>query len=413
MQKHKILSFLLALLVSIGLWFYAVTVVNPNDTTRISDIKVRIVGTGELTSNNLMLTGGEGQTVTVEISGRRSDLKELNSSSLEAIADVSNIDRAGEYEVSWTLDPPSTVASGDISLVSASSNKIRVKVSEYKERPEIPVTVEYVGEPASGYVRDPATLSTETLAVSGPAEEVSKVDHAIVTVDLTGATKNISEEMEYHFVDKDGEDITLSEHVTVSVPTVRVNVPVLAYKQVNLKVKLIAGGGATESDVVCTIEPPTIVVTGSEETLRHLDEIVLCEVDLGEITETKTWTVTPDLPAGVTNRASENSAKITLRFSGLTTKRITVPCANIERINDVETMDFGEQSVIIQVRGKPEAVNALSAENIKITADMKNDYDPTTKTLTLRISLPASSTAGVIGGPYTVQIVEVVPETDD
>ena len=97
MQKHKILSFLLALIVSIGLWFYAVTVVNPNDTTRISDIKVRIVGTGELTSNSLMLTGGEGQTVTVEISGRRSDLKELNSSSLEAIADVSNIDRPGEY----------------------------------------------------------------------------------------------------------------------------------------------------------------------------------------------------------------------------------------------------------------------------------------------------------------------------
>ena len=96
MQKHKILAFLLALVVSIGLWFYAVTVVNPNDTARISDIKVRIVGTGELTSNNLMLTGGEGQTVTVEISGRRSDLKELNSSSLEAIADVSNIDRAGE-----------------------------------------------------------------------------------------------------------------------------------------------------------------------------------------------------------------------------------------------------------------------------------------------------------------------------
>ena len=71
MQKHKILAFLLALVVSIGLWVYAVTVVNPNDTTKISDIKVRIVGASELMSNNLMLTGGEGQTVTVEISGRR------------------------------------------------------------------------------------------------------------------------------------------------------------------------------------------------------------------------------------------------------------------------------------------------------------------------------------------------------
>ena len=68
MQKHKILSFLLALVVSIGLWVYAVTVVNPDDTTYIRDVRVRIVGTNELRSDNLMLTGGEAQTVNVEIS---------------------------------------------------------------------------------------------------------------------------------------------------------------------------------------------------------------------------------------------------------------------------------------------------------------------------------------------------------
>lgn len=413
MQKHKILAFLLALIVSIALWFYAVTVVNPNDTAKISDIKVRIVGTGELASNNLMLTGGEGQTVTVEISGRRSDLKELNSSSLEAIADVSNIDRPGEYEVSWTLDPPSTVASGDISLVSANYNKIKVKVSEYKERPEIPVTVEYTGELPSGYVRDPAVLNYPTIPVSGPAEEVSMIDHAIVTVDLNDATSNITNELEYRFADKDGQELTLSEFVTSSVPTVRVSVPVLAYKQVDLKVKLIPGGGATEQDVVCTIEPSTIGVTGAEEVLRRLTSIEIYEIDLGQITENKTWKITPDLPAGVTNRASETSVKISLSFKGLTTKRFSIPCASIIRINDVETMDFGEQSVVITVRGKASAVNSLTAEDIRIVADMKNDYDPATKTLTLQISLPESSTAGVIGGPYTVQIVEVVPETGD
>ena len=129
MQKHKILSFLLALLVSIGLWVYAVTVVNPNDKTTVRGVRVRLVGTADLESNGLMVTGGEEQYIDVEISGRRSDLKELNSSSLEAIADVSNIDSPGEYDLSWTLDPPSTVASGDIKLVDTNSNKITIKVS--------------------------------------------------------------------------------------------------------------------------------------------------------------------------------------------------------------------------------------------------------------------------------------------
>ena len=44
MQKSKILAFLLALVVSIVLWFYAVTVVNPDDTIIISGIMIRMPG---------------------------------------------------------------------------------------------------------------------------------------------------------------------------------------------------------------------------------------------------------------------------------------------------------------------------------------------------------------------------------
>ena len=406
MQKHKILSFLLALLVSIGLWVYAVTVVNPDDTKTISDVRVRITGTNALTSDNLMLTGGEDQTVNVEISGRRSDLKELNSSTLEALADVSNIDRAGTYEVSWTLVPPSTVASGDISIVSADSTKITVKVSEYNERPEIPVEVEYTGSLPDGYVRDPAVLDMETVSVNGPAEEVNKIAKAIVTVNLDDATETIDEVMEYRLVDQDGEELELSDYVKIPEPSVRVSVPVFCYKHITLKVNLIAGGGATDKDVKLTIEPSTIAVSGSEEALKNLNESVLKEIDLATITDTQTWTVTPDLPAGVTNRASTKTVTIKVQITGLKTKKITVPCADIERKNDVVTMDFGEQSVDIIIRGTAEAVDAITAEDILVIADMTNDYDAATKAVTLEIVLPDGTTAGVVGGPYVVQVID-------
>ena len=137
MQKHKAISFLLALLAAILFWVYAVTVVNPDDKIRVRGVPVRIMGTGELQMNQLMLTGGEVQYVDVEVAGRRSDLKELNNTTLEAVADVSKIDSPGTYELSWVLDPPSTVASGDIKLVGSSTNKIKVKVSEYQTRTDI------------------------------------------------------------------------------------------------------------------------------------------------------------------------------------------------------------------------------------------------------------------------------------
>lgn len=406
MQKHKILAFLLALVVSIGLWVYAVTVVNPNDTTRISDIRVRINGTSELTSNGLMLTGGENQTVSVEVAGRRSDLKELNSTSLEAIAYVSNIDRAGTYEVSWELGFPPTVASGDIRVVSASSNRITVTVSEYQQRPEIPIEVEYTGTLPNGYVSDPAVLSQETLAVSGPAEEVSKIAKAILTVDLNDATNTIDEEMEYRLVDENGEELTLSDYVQISVPTVRVSVPVFAYKQIDLKVNLLPGGGATEKNVTLTIEPSTIAVSGSEDALKNLEELVIKEVDLAQITGTQTFTVTPDLPAGVTNRASAKNVTIKISLTGLSTRKFVIPCADFERRNDVATMSFGEPSVTITVRGTAAAIAALSEDDIIVIADMTDGYDAATKKVTLEIVLPDNTTAGIVGGPYVVAVTD-------
>lgn len=405
MQKHKILSFLLALVVSIGLWVYAVTVVNPNDTIHISDVRVRLIGTSSLASGHLILTGGENQTVNVEIAGRRSDLKELNSSSLEALADVSNIDRPGTYEVSWTLVPPSTVASGDISIVSTNSNKITIKVSEYNERPEIPVEVEYTGTLPDGYVREDAVLEKETVSVSGPAEEVDKIARAIVSVNLEDATSTIDEEIEYRLVDQNGQELTFSEYVTIDEPAIRVSVPVFCYKQITLKLSFIPGGGATEENVEWSIDPPTIGVSGSEDALKDLEDFVVKEINLAQIIEKEaTWTVTPDLPVGVTNRASATNVTVKVTLKGLTTKKFVISCADIERINDVGTLTFGEPNVTIQIRGTAAAVAAIREEDIKVSADMTNGYDASTKKVTLEISLPEGSAAGIIGGPYLVTV---------
>ena len=143
--------------------------------------------------------------------------------------------------------------------------------------------------------------------------------------------------------------------------------------------------------------------------IRDRSELVIKEIDLAQVSVEQTWTVKPELPEGVTNRASDTAVKITLRFSGLVTKKFIIPCSAIERQNDVESLSFAEQSVEVTVRGKPEAVNALKTEDIHVAADMTGGYDPTTKRVQLTIQLPAGSKAGAIGEPYSVAVVEVAP----
>lgn len=406
MQNNKILSFLVALLVSVGLWVYAVTVVNPDDTKTISDVKVVFVGTAELTGRKLMLTGGEDQRITVEISGRRSDLRELSNTSLEVVADLKNIDAAGNYELSWILDPPSTVASGDISVVSSSASRIQISVSERLEKPEVPVTVENQVTPAQGFLCDPVVLSAETVSVSGPAQEVSRIAKAIISIAQENAFETVTQDIACRFVDQDGNELVLSQYVSVSHPEIRASVSVLPYKQVALKYELIPGGGATENDVKVTISPEYIIVTGTQEALAaQPDEIVIKSLDLAQITEDKRWSVTPELAAGVTNRASSPSVQISLEFEGLATKRFTIRCSDIVRLDNVHTREFGEQNVVIMVRGRADVVNALNYGDIHVTADMEKDFDPATMTVTLNVEI-SNSAAGVIGGPNTAHVID-------
>ena len=412
MQRHKILTFLLALLVAMGMWVYAVTIVNPNDVKSVPDVRVRLVGSNELLLRNLMITGGEEQYVDVEVSGRRSDLKELSSTSLEATADVRNIDGPGVFEVSWKLDPPASVASGDIKLVNSSSNKITVRVSEVLVRPAVPVEVEYIGTPAEGYVRDPAILDRDSISVSGPAEEVGAIAKARVRVDLTGTKQTVDSELQYELLDANGQVLTMSSYVTVDAESIRVKVPVLCYKQVELKVDLLYGGGVNASNVECTIDPPIIGVTGSEEALAGLDTLVIKEIDLSKVESGFTITVTPELPAGVSNRAEEQSVEITVSLVGLYTRKITSPCARIERINDNPLLDFGTANISVVVRGPLTPVYDLKVGSLKVVADMTGGYDPATKTVTLRVSVINSPECGVFG-EYTVQVVERQPETTE
>lgn len=410
MRNNKLLAFILALLASIGLWVYAVTVVNPDDTKTVTNIPVTFTNLSVLEGKGLMLTGGEKQSISLELSGKRSDLKLLSSSNMEAVADLSRIDSAGTYELTWNLDLPSTVASGDIGVVSSSSNKVEIKVSDYIRDLQLPVRVEYVGTLPEGYILDPVVLSAETIGISGPAEELEQLKEAIITVELDQLTDTIDREVEYRLVDAEGLSPELSDYVTLADSSLHLYIPVLHYKEIKLEADLIDGGGVTSKDVTVTFDPPVIAVSGTQEAIEELSGRIALEIDLAEISNNDSWTFVPQLPSGVSFRGTEPSVSVSVKFTGIVVKTYTIPCADIERTDSNETLGFGEQKVTIKIRGKISDLSGLTAKEIRIIADMDQDYDPVTKTVTLTVVLPDGLQAAVMNGPYSVQVIEIEPE---
>lgn len=410
MRNNKLVTFLVSLLIAVGLWVYAVTVVNPDDTKTVTNIPVTFTNLSVLEGKGLMITGGTKQYISLELSGKRSDLKQISSSNTEAVADLSRIDSAGNYELSWSLDLPSTVASGDIGVVSSSSNKVKIKVSDYIRDRMIPLRVEYIGTLPDGLVLDPEVLSTETVGISGPAEELKQIKEAVITVELDQLTQSVDRDVEYRLVDSEGLSPQLSEYVTLTEETVHLYVPVLHYREIRLEAELISGGGVTDKDVTVSFDPPIIAVSGTEAAMENFDGKITLEIDLAEVSNEDTWTFVPELPAGINFRGTETSVSVSVRFTGITVRTFTIACADIERTNDIETLGFGEQKVTIRIRGKAEDISGLTAGQIRVTADMTKDYDPVTKTVTLTVILPGGMQAAVMDGPYTVQVIEIDPD---
>ena len=175
MKKNKLPMFLLALCAAILVWLYDVTVVNPNDTSTISGIPVSFVNEDVIRAQDLMVTSGDGETVSLRISGRRSELKKLSRNNIEVTVDLSQISDAGSHDLPYTVRFPANVSSGDLSIDNRSPVAVTVTVEHYIRR-TVEVRTVFEGDVSPGAEGESLVIDTdsmqvipEAVTVTGPA----------------------------------------------------------------------------------------------------------------------------------------------------------------------------------------------------------------------------------------------------
>lgn len=422
MKKNKILAMLLALAASICLWVYAVTVINPDDTATIGGISLALEGTSDLEKRGLMVTGGENAKVGVKLKGTRADLKELNNDTLVAVVSLSRITEAGQHDVTWTLEYPGNVASGDISIESRSpGTTISLTVSEIRER-TFEIELDYPVTTAEGYWTQEAlaSLTPQSVTVKGPAEEVSLINQVVIRpAREEPVAETVEETLALIYLDADGNELTLSSYCTVSTESVELVQPVYNSKDVELKVQFKEGGGLTASDVDCRVSPSKITVTGDPEVLAEVpDYLYITQVDLSTFTgdtipQILMENVNEMLPDGVINRSGRTTVDTVIEIrDSIAVKEFTISTADITRTDNLEGLGLAEGEVVITVRGRTVNLNALKVSDIRIYADLSRNYDDETGLVTLTVELPENSPLGVILGPYTAQVIAVTVEPE-
>ncbi len=413
MRRNKLYAALLSVAIAFGLWLYVVSNVSQEDDATFYNIPVSMVGESVLTERNLMITGISSSTVTLHLSGTRSDLYQLNSSNITVQVNLSEIYEAGDrIALSYSISYPGDVSSDGIVVESRSPSYIYVDV-DYRRTKEIPVEIQYTGTRSGDYLYDTenAELDYTTVTVIGPAEVADQIEYALIEVDLTDRTESISESFRYTLCDANGEPVD-AEQITTNVEEIRLEMQIQRIQALTLAVDVIYGGGATVENTTVTIEPETIRVSGGEAVLEELGESYTLGsvnlVDLEKSSNELTYTIT--LPDGVTNQTGVSEATVSVSFTGLKTKEFTVD--NFECINVPEGMEAEiiSASLTVKVRGPSAEIEALTEEDITVVVDFSNAE---VGTATYGVSVVFAADFANVGALRTASITATVQALED
>lgn len=415
MKRNKIISLLLSAVIAISLWVYVVTTVTPEDSQWIRNIPVTFTNEDGLFSDrNLTLTKGRNATVDLKVYGKRQDLLKLNNSNITITVDLSDVLGPGSCPLRYTIEMPETVSDNDISIESRSTYEIDVQVDLLSVK-EVPVQAVFQGSVADGYVQDSIELEYDTLEISGPQDQVSKVDHAEVLLERTNLSKTVSDSLAYTLVDADGGEV-VSDEIHCNVDKIGVMMTVSMVKELPLTVQFIDGGGATEEHVVSSIEPSTITVKGSAEDLEGLNSLNIGNIDLSTIPTNTSYTgnFSIVLPDNMTNLTGEEMAKVTVELKNLKEKTFRV--TNLELANTPSNLKatLGTVSLQIKLRGPSDVIDTITASNIRAVADLSSVGTSTGQfSVPVDVYVDGFSDVGAMGSYNVLVSISEPTESDD
>lgn len=385
-MKNKLIAAVLSLVIAVALWAYVITVQNPEWEATFYNVPVVLQSESALTEKGLMLTSGKVNTITLKLSGNRSDLNKLKSSDITVVADLSRIYDPGTKSLTYDVSFPGYIPDNSVSVQSREPSAITVEVDRRTTK-RVAVQVAITGSVPEGYIADKKNpvLDYPVITVDGPDAVVSLIDHARIDVDLTGRNESISESYRYTLCDAEGNPVDAAQ-VTTNVEEVRLDLRIQMYKEIELRVNVVDGGGATAKTSTIVIEPATISVSGSDTALSALDGLELGTINLAECVKDTTMEFDVELPEGINNESGVSKATVKISFPALKTRVFTVTTFQPVNVPEGMEVEFLTTQLDVSVRGTIGKINAMKASDITVLVDFAGE-EAGTATLNATISL--------------------------
>ena len=385
------LMLVFSLIAAIVIW--ACVVYGPSNviTQTIAGVPVSVELTnGYAVAENLRIVGRPDVRVDVRVTGTRSVVGRLNSSTLKLAADTSAVVTAGTHTVGIVVqkgDLDFTVENLSVDTVEIVCDKWIQKTFKV-EADASAVKVSDTNQLQLGTpLVESAALTDGNLTLEGPATQMNRIAKLVARVEEE-ATISDAQVFPAALValDAEGNEVDLSNCTYVdadSTTPLNVTVPVLVYQKVTFQYTVENMPSYYKKDTF-RIEPASIEFWGAPSVVEAFTDQIS---DLGVFDfdnmkpEDAERTISLNVPDGIKVVGDVGEVKAIFDVNNLKSKTLSVELTlgkNLIVNNQPAGISISPQSTLtnITVCGTSYAIGRISASNLRVVVDMNNTSTP-------------------------------------
>lgn len=358
LQKKKIGYILIAVAISAILWVYVAQSQNPM-TEKLFEIPLEY---NNLPSN--MAVVDRMDTVKVRIQGYTGVVENIDTKDISASLDLSDAN-IGQYVSKINIELPAGVQ-----LISVTPVDVEVNIQELVSV-DIPVEVDYsaVTAEADYLILTPVTM-IDAVKVSGAKDNIEKIDKAVVKIPAGVLNDSYSGNLPVSIYDSSGN--SMDELVTVLPETVEVVLPVIEdtpSKVVPISASLVGepAEGYTISRII--ISPNVVSIYGSQHLLDNIDYAKTEAIDITDAKSDVNVNVGLVRDEGI-KLDSEEKVNVIVMIEKESTKTFDNVQVKLLNSNSSNRYVLSQDMVSVTVKGPESSIEALSANNISVEADV-------------------------------------------
>lgn len=357
---------LVSVILAVVLWFMVVMISNPKDSVTFSGIPVNLIHTELLEEEEkLYEVLNDTDKVRVTVEAPRKVIDQLRSSDIVAEADVSRLTEVNTIAINCSV----LNSAVEVSSITSSPDVVQLNVED-KATKWVNVKPYTTGEVAEGYMIYSKVSDQTRMEISGPESVIEQIDHAGLEMDVTGATDNVSGNVEIRFYDN-ARNLVDDADVIKNADSMHMVVTVLALKEVPVEVTVTgepADGYLLTGGVEC--EPSTVVLAGTVSALADVNKVnVFMDITEESADVEKIINLRPYLDSGIrfADSSFDGRVRASVHIEASVERTLTIPGRNVTVQNLPEgfELEFPELQQTYRLR-----ISGLSAATAAVEQSM-------------------------------------------